>query len=187
MRMTPGLHKFVLAVHLTFSVGWIGTVAAYLPFDVAVVSSQDAQTLRAAYFAMDSIITWAIVPFAFASLITGLVISLGTKWGLFRHFWVLISLLLTVVAIVVLLNEAQVVSRWADIAADPRTSSDALRSLGSSLLHSVGGLVVLLVITVLNVYKPRGLTRYGWRKQYEERARLGAATVGSRPQVSPGQ
>jgi hypothetical protein len=29
--------------------------------------------------------------------------------------------------------------------------------------------VVLLVILVLNVYKPRGMTRYGWRKQQEER------------------
>ena len=29
--------------------------------------------------------------------------------------------------------------------------------------------MVLLVILVLNMYKPRGMTRYGWRKQYEQR------------------
>jgi hypothetical protein len=30
-------------------------------------------------------------------------------------------------------------------------------------------MVVLLAILVLNVYKPRGMTRNGWRKQYEQR------------------
>ena len=40
-----------------------------------------------------------------------------------------------------------------------------------------GGLLVLLVITVLNVYKPRGLTPYGWRKQEESRAELMASSL----------
>jgi hypothetical protein len=51
------------------------------------------------------------------------------------------------------------------------TSSDNLRALGSTLIHSIGGTVVLLVILALNVYKPRGMTRYGWRKQQEEQRR----------------
>jgi hypothetical protein len=104
-----------------------------------------------------------------ASLLAGLVMSLGTKWGLFRYYWVLISLLLTIIATVVLLAETQTISYFADIAADHTTSRDDLRALGSTLVHSVGGTVVLLVILVLNVYKPRGMTRYGWRKQQEER------------------
>jgi hypothetical protein len=95
--------------------------------------------------------------------------SLGTKWGLFRHYWVSISLLLTVIATVVLLAETQTISYYADVAADPITSSDDLRALGSTLAHSVGGAVVLTVILVLNVYKPPGVTRYGWRKQQKER------------------
>ena len=96
--------------------------------------------------------------------------TLGTKWGLFRHYWVLISLLLTIIATVVLLVETQTISYFADKAADPTTSGGDLRALGSTLVHSVGGTVVLLVILALNVYKPRGMTRYGWRKQQEERA-----------------
>ena len=97
--------------------------------------------------------------------------SLGTKWGLFRHWWVLISLVLTIVATVVLLSEAGLVTRIAAMAAD-RTMSDAvLLAFPPTLLHSVGGLVVLLVVQVLNVYKPQGVTPYGWRKQQEERSR----------------
>ena len=170
MIVTPRLRKFALAAHITLAVGWIGAVAGYIALDVAAATSQDAQTLRAAYLAMGLIAWYVIVPLALASVLTGLVMSLGTKWGLFRHYWVLISFLLTVIATVVLLVETQTISYFADIAADPTTSSADLRTLGSTLVHSVGGTVVLLVILVLNVYKPRGLTPYGWRKQREERA-----------------
>jgi hypothetical protein len=169
--MSPGLRKFALAVHLTLSVGWIGAVAAYMALDIAAATSQDAQTLRASYLAMDSIAGSVIVPLAFSSLLTGLVISLGTTWGLFRHYWVLISFLLTVVATVVLLVETRVISYFGEIAADPTAAGDELRALGNTLGHSIGGTVVLLVILVLNVYKPRGLTRYGQRKQRQQRAK----------------
>jgi hypothetical protein len=96
-------------------------------------------------------------------------VSLGTKWGLFRHYWVLISLVLTTLATVVLLVETQTIGALAEMAADPTMSGDDLRALPSTLGHSVGGTVVLLVILVLNIYKPRGMTRYGWRKQQEQR------------------
>jgi hypothetical protein len=167
--MTPRLRKFALAAHITLSVGWIGAVAGYIALDVAAATSQDARTLRAAYLAMELIARYVIVPSAVASLLTGFLMSLGTKWGLFRHYWVSISLLLTVIATAVLLVETQTIGYYADVAADPTTSGDDLRALGSTLVHSVGGMAVLLAILALNVYKPRGMTRYGWRKQEERR------------------
>jgi MFS family permease len=169
MIMPPRLRKFALAVHITLAVGWIGAVASYIALDVAAAASQDAQTLRAAYLGMEIIAWYVVVPLALASLLSGLIMSVGTKWGLFRHYWVLISLPLTIIATVVLLVETQTISNFRNIAADPTTSGDDLRVLGNTLVHSVGGTVVLLVIVVLNVYKPRGMTRYGWRKQQEER------------------
>jgi uncharacterized membrane protein len=183
MTMPPRLRKVALTVHVTISVGWIGAVAAYIALDVAAATSHDTQTLRASYLAMESIARYVIVPLAVASLLTGLVMSLGTKWGLFRHYWVLISLLLTIIATVVLMAEMQTISYFADIAADPTTSSDDLRTLETTLVHSVGGTVVLLVILVLNVYKPQGMTRYGQRKQHEQRGGAAAEqrTSGVRP------
>ena len=103
MIMARRLRKFALAAHLAFAVGWIGAVAGYIALDVAAATSQDAQMLRAGYLAMELTAWYVIVPLALASLLTGLVMSLGTKWGLFRHYWVLISLLLTIIATVVLL------------------------------------------------------------------------------------
>jgi hypothetical protein len=187
MTMPPGLRKFALTVHITFSIGWIGAVAAYLALDVTAATSQEAQTLRSAYVAMDLTASFVIVPLALSTLLTGLVMSLGTAWSLFRHYWTLISLLLTTFATSVLLVETRTIGYYADIAADPTTSSAELRALGSTLVHSVGGMLVLLVNMWLNVYKPRGLTPYGWRKQHEERARLARRTsAASRPEVSHG-
>src|SRR5918995_622762 len=168
MIMTPRLRKFALAAHITLAVGWIGAVASYIALDIAAATTQDAQTLRAAYIGMELIAWYVIVPLALASLLSGLLMSVGTKWGLFRHYWVLISLLLTIVATVVLLVETQTISYFAAMAANPTTSGDDLRALGSTLVHSVGGIAVLLVILVMNVYKPQGITRYGWRKQQEQ-------------------
>lgn len=172
--MPPPLRKLVLAVHLTCSVGWLGAVIAYLVLDLTVASSGDARAVRAAWLGMGVVVSWAIVPLALAALVTGLVISLGTKWGLFRHWWVLISLTLTIVATVVLLSEAGLVTRLAAMAADPSMPDEAVLAFPPTLLHSVGGLAVLLVVQVLNVYKPQGVTPYGWRMQQEERSRLQA-------------
>lgn len=172
MIMSAGLRKFALAIHLTLSVGWIGAVAAYMALDVSTVTRQDGQSLRGAYLGMELIARNVIVPLALASLLTGLIMALGTKWGLFRHYWVLISLTLTTIATVVLLIETRTISHLASIAADPITSTDDLRALGSTLPHSGGGTLILLVILVLNIYKPQGMTPYGWRKQHEHRQSL---------------
>jgi hypothetical protein len=170
VTMSPNLRKFALAAHLTVSVGWVGAVAAYLALDLSAATSQNPTTLRAAYVAMESIARFVIVPLGVTSLLTGLVMSLGTTWGLFRHYWVLISLVLTVIATAVLLVETRTISSLGEMAADPTTSAEHLRAMPSTLVHSVGGTVVLLVVLVLNMYKPQGLTRYGWRKLQAERA-----------------
>ena len=165
MTMTPGLRKFALTVHLTFSVGWIGAVVAYMALGVSAVTTEDTQTVRAAWIAMELTGWYAIVPLALAALLTGLIMSLGTPWGLFRHYWVLITLALTILATVVLLLHMPDVSA---VAAMARGADGAdLAGFGGDLAHPGVGLLVLLAITALNVYKPRGLTRYGWRKQHE--------------------
>lgn len=167
--MPSGVRTFALAAHITISVGWIGTVAGYIALDVAAATNQNAQTLRAAYLGMELIARRVILPLAVASLVTGLLMSLGTKWGLFRHYWVLISFVLTLLATAVLLAETRIIRSFSDVAADPTTSGEELGALGNTLPHSIGGTMVLITVLVLNVYKPRGMTPYGQRKQQEQR------------------
>jgi len=60
-----------------------------------------------------------------------------------------------------------------------------LRALGGDLFHPAVGLLLLLAIAVLNVYKPAGLTPYGWRKQREQRDSLQQNSRRAMPLVSP--
>ena len=169
--MGPGLRKLALTAHVASSVGWLGAVAAFLSLAVAGLVGQDAQTVRAAYPAMELIARFVIVPLAFASLATGIVQSLGTTWGLFRHYWVLIKLLVTVLATAVLLLQMGPIGYVAEAARETSLSVAELREARASLVvHAAGGLLVLLVPVALSVYKPRGVTRYGLRKQHEKRA-----------------
>ncbi len=162
MIMTPGLRKGALTAHVTSSVGWLGAVAGFLALSVAGLTSQDAQLVRAAYLAMKLTAWFVIVPLCIASLLTGLVSSLGTTWGLFRHYWVVAKLLMTIPATILLLVHMQPISRMAEAAAQATLSSTDLGRLRMQLVVEAGAaLLVLLVATALSVYKPQGRTRYG--------------------------
>ena len=170
MTMRPGVRKFALTAHVTSSVGWLGAVVAYLALAVAALTAQEAQVVRSAYLAME-LITWClIVPLAFASLLTGLVVSLGTTWGLFRHYWVLLKLLITILATILLLVHTQPIGVLAAVAREATLSRADVGRLQIQLVGDAGfALLALLVATTLGVYKPRGMTPYGRRKQQEQR------------------
>ncbi len=162
MTLPPRLRKAVLTAHVATSVGWLGAVAAYLALDVVATTGRDVAAVRAAYPAMDVIARFVIVPLALASVLVGILNALGTPWGLLRHYWVLAKLLLTLAATAVLLVETRTIGHLADAA----TAGGDPRDLPGTLVHSIGGLVVLLVATMLSVVKPRGLTRYGRRRRH---------------------
>ena len=171
MAMSPAQRRFALLVHVTLSIGWTGAVAAYLALALAGAGSEDAALVRACYIAMDLLARSVIVPLAVGATLTGLAMGLGTPWGLFRHYWVLVSMLLTLLALAVLLQQLGPIEALAAAARDPTLARADLPGAAGQVLHSAGGLGVLLVVQALNVYKPRGVTPHGWRKQREERAR----------------
>ncbi len=163
--MTPRLRDLALTAHITSSVGWLGAVACFLALAVAGLTSRDPQMVRAAYLAMELTGWFVIVPLSLASPLTGLVQALGTPWGLFRHYWVLVKFLMTIPCTVVLLLHMYPTARLAAAPAETTLSAD-LGGLQVQLVADAGAaLVVLLVATTLAVYKPRGLTPYGVRKQ----------------------
>ena len=162
--MTPRLRKLALTAHVASSVGWLGAVASFLGLAVVGVTSADAATARGAYLVMGPAARFVLVPFAFASLFTGLVQSLTTPWGLFRHYWVVAKLLITVFATVVLLLYMETFAFMARVAADPTADLGVVRNV-SPALHAGAALLLLLVATTLALYKPRGATRFGRRRR----------------------
>lgn len=156
--MTVSLRKFALTAHVTSSVGWFGAVAAFLALAIAGLTSRDSQVVRSAYLAMHVVTWFIIVPMSLAALLTGLIQSLGTTWGLFRHYWIVTKLLLTFLATVILLVHTQPIDKIAAVAALTTLSSGDLWELRLQLVGDASAaLFVLFATTMLSVYKPWGL------------------------------
>lgn len=172
MKLRPAPRRLLLAVHLICSVGWIGAVCAYLVLAFAVLTSANRETMRAAWVGMNLIGWYALVPLAILSLLTGVLLALTSRWGLLRHYWVVISLVGTAALTAVLVLHMPDVARQAEMAR--RANPAHLETMGSDIPHALTGLVLLVGILVINIYKPRGLTRYGWRR--ERAARTPTAT-----------
>ena len=173
MTLKPGTRKLALTAHVASSVGWLGAVLTFLALALAGLTSEDRNTVRAVYLAMESIGWFVLVPLSLASLLTGLVQSLGSAWGLFRHYWVVFKLFINVAATIVLLLYMETLDHFARVAtvtSDSPEVPEALRS-PSPLIHSTLALLLLLVATVLAVYKPRGVTPWGQRRLAQQRGR----------------
>lgn len=160
LRMSPAIRKLALVAHVASSVGWLGAVVAFLVLSIAALSTSNADTARSAYLAMNVIGQFAIVPFGILALITGVIQSIGTHWGLLRYYWVVTKLALTIDATSLLL-----LHQFKSVAVAARRAS----ATAIGMLPVVGGLgkqlvfdasfaaVVLLVTTILSIYKPWGL------------------------------
>lgn len=162
MLMSPSIRRLTLTAHVISSVGWVGALAVFLAHSVVSVASHDVQLVRAACMAM-ALTTWfVILPFSVASLATGVLQAWGTAWGLFRHYWVVVKLLLTLVATAVLLLKLATIESLSTAAAALSFTANEMPGLKTSLLvHAAAGLVLLLVTTALAIYKPAGLTNRG--------------------------
>lgn len=163
--MIPPVRKFALTAHVTASVGWLGSVGAFLVLAIAGLRSGDAETVRAAYLAMNLLGWYIIVPLCLTSLATGLVQALGTPWGLLRHYWVIIKLLITLLSTIILLVHMRPITHMAEAAAGTMLASTDMRRLRVQLVVDAAvAVIALLVATTLSIYKPKGVTGYGAKK-----------------------
>jgi hypothetical protein len=184
MTMALDLRKFALTVHVIVSISWAGSVAAFLALAVTGLVSTDIQLVRASYLAMDLTYRTVIIPLGLASLGTGLFSSLATEWGLLRHYWVVVKLVLSIPAAILMLVHVQPVRHMAGAAAATTLSSTDLSGLRIQLVVYAGAaLLVLIVATALSTYKPRGRTSYGARKL--ERRSVTSSRTDSPPSTAP--
>lgn len=159
--------RTALIAHITASVGWLGAVIASLGLAISGMVSADAHTVRSAYVALDILGRYVLVPLAFAALLGGIAQSLISKWGLFRHYSVILKLLITIFSTAVLLLYLRTLASLGQLSRDATGGPGALDSLRTPpvVLHASAALVLLLVATALAVYKPPGMTAYGQRKE----------------------
>jgi hypothetical protein len=159
MLMSASVRKLAVTAHVTVSVGWIGAVACFLALAVAGFASQQPFEVQAAYVGMRQLCWTVIVPLSLLSPATGIVQALWTPWGLLKHYWVVVKLVVTLPCAAVLLLHMLPTMRLAAAAEQGQLLGDALRDLRIQLVaDSAIAIAVLLFTTVLAIYKPRGTT-----------------------------
>lgn len=158
-RMPRRMRQFLLTLHVIVSVGWIGIDVALLLLAASGITASDVAVARGLYGSMASI-SVLLTPVSFAALVTGILLGLGTHWGLARHWWVFIKLVLNVVLVAGhrvltfrLLNAAT------KALALPSSTSIPGQVGGAPIVMTLcGALCVLLAAVVLSTYKPLGRT-----------------------------
>jgi hypothetical protein len=162
--MAQPLRKFVLTAHVSSSVGFLGAVAGFLSLAIAGYVSQSEAMARSAYLSMEWMAWYVIVPMCLASFVTGLIQSMGTHWGLIRHYWVIVKLIISVLSAAVLVLHMQPIAYMAHQATINSVSTGEFDGLRIQLMaNGAMALMALVVATVLSIYKPKGITRYALR------------------------
>ncbi len=166
MVISPRTRRLALVAHVTSSVGWLGAVAAFLVLSVIGLRTSDMELLRACYFAMDLLGRYLIVPMSLLALLTGVTQSFITQWGLFRQYWVVAKLILTVGATALLLvhQYTAVAAASTLVLGQAAFSRVQLSQLGRQLtMDAALAIAVLMTATILSILKPWGAIRVGAR------------------------
>ena len=164
--MTPRYpRKSLLVAHIGTSVGFLGSVAVFFCLAVSGLGFDDPKAGSAFYAVMPTVTWWVVVPLALASLLIGIVQAAVSPWGLVRHYWVVVKLAMTDVITAVLLMQLRTIDRLGEIAASPSPVAFDPGARYSVLLHSGAGMLALLVVLVLSVVKPTGLTGWSGRRR----------------------
>ncbi|KKB77481.1 hypothetical protein VW35_15175 [Devosia soli] len=155
----PSLRKIIMILHVATSAGLIGGVLCFLVLAVAGLTGGTNL-----YAAADLIARLIVLPLASAALAIGIVQSLVSPWGLVQHYWVIVKLVATAFVLAVLVLQLPGITALGSMTVSeialPQNASQRL----SLVLHAGTGLVPLALCLVLSIFKPKGLTPYGWRK-----------------------
>lgn len=159
--LTTPLRRIVLTVHILASAGWAGAVAVFLVFALSGLSAPDRAAV--AYPAMQVATVWVIQPLSFLAPATGLLLACGTRWGLIRHYWVLIKAVMILPASALLLLHTGPINHLAAaVLACPLPA--AARSTQVQMAVDAGlALVVFILSAGLGVLKPVGVTPFAPR------------------------
>jgi len=159
-RLRGRARKTVLIAHI-LSVGtWVGIDVLVGLLVLTGWLSTDPALRGAAYQALGEFVLWPMLTAALASLVTGVILGLGSKYGLVRYWWVAVKLVLNVVLgtlIVVLLRP--MLAELAEYGRAVAAGTAADRDLSQLFFPPAVSLTALTVATVLSVAKPWGRTR----------------------------
>jgi uncharacterized membrane protein len=148
-----------MVLHAISGISWMGVDIAILILLVNARTSDDAAVVASGFNAIRMIVPAAVPPLSLSILITGVLLGLGTSWGLVRYWWVLVKLCLSLVMIVLvftsLVPAVNEIAMLDITAASADTVRASLGELPTQLMYPpVVSFLMLAVATVLSMYKP---------------------------------
>jgi hypothetical protein len=146
LKLSSTSSKIILTLHIIFSVGLLGESAGYLAVAIRASTVTDSAVALTSYQILQMFAFMFGIPLSFLALISGLVLALGTKWGVFRYPWVTTKLLLIISVILV---GALVLKEGMDAMVTGRGGAE-----GRLITGAAYDVVALTVATVLGVFKP---------------------------------
>ncbi|MEV5695298.1 hypothetical protein [Micromonospora globbae] len=178
-RLGRTSRKVWLTLHVGIGVGWLGVATGMLALAIIGATADTHETQHGAYLMLHRFDLLLAIPSAFLSIITGVVVSLGTPWGLLRHWWVLAKLAIALALPLLASFEGPWIEEL------EARSADGVIETGTTglLLTGAMGLFAALLWTavILSVFKPGGRTRWGRPKGEPRRTPRTASTGAARP------
>lgn len=153
-HLPRSVRRPLLLLHVVASVGLLGQGWVLVVLNLTALNTDDGELARAAYELMSVLVFAGGIPLSMASLVTGLILALGTHWGLLRHAWVFAKLLL--LTGVILVGSFLFTPELLAEAGPPYP--DALQRTQVAVVSAQ--VLMLLTATALSVYKP-GLPLFG--------------------------
>ncbi|MFF9039498.1 DUF2269 family protein [Streptomyces sp. NPDC014892] len=152
--------RALLVVHVVGAAGWLGLTLGLLALGVTAATTSSAAAVDASVRAMKLFADWLLIPAGLLTFTSGLVLSLGTPWGLARHRWVWTKFWLTLAT---LTATVLALRPGVNAAVTAVTAGGPLPDAGDVLMGPVVSLSAYVFMTVISVLKPWGLTRRGRR------------------------
>lgn len=159
-RIGAWIRKGVLVVHIVSAGVWIGidVVMAIFVFTALLTANDNTKSL--CYQALELFAVWPLLTTGLVCLASGVILGLGTKYGLVRYWWVAIKLVLNVVLTSLVLVALQpVVTEAAEQGRQFAAGSPASLAVGDLIFPPVVSPTGLLIAMVLAVFKPWGRIR----------------------------
>lgn len=160
--MPQPVRKTVLVLHVIAAVGWLGVTIADVALGATLLTTDSPELQHAMFRALGVIADFVLIPIAWTAFLTGLLLALGTRWGLIRHKWVLTKFLLT--TLVVLLTTFSLVpglksqrDAVENAAADQLIATDPNSMISAGIVSTT----IYTICVLLSILKPWGRTRWG--------------------------
>jgi hypothetical protein len=159
-RLGARVHRSVLVVHLASAGAWLGidVVMAVLVF--TALGSDDDRTKALSFRALELVAVGPLLAAGLVCLLSGVLLGLGSRYGLVRYWWVAVKLVLNLVLTgLVLVSLAPQVADAAARARQFDAGVPAPLGVGDLIFPPIVSPTALLLAMVLAVFKPWGRIR----------------------------